>query len=172
MNEGGDGGDVAALVRVLAGALLERELRFVTAESCTGGGIAAACSDLDGASEWFWGGLVTYTLDAKRRLLGVPQRLLDHHGAVSGPVARAMAEGALATSGAELAVSVTGIAGPGGGEVLQPVGTVWFGWALRGVRTETGTFLLEGDRAAVRAAATAQALRGAIAMLAAAPGDD
>lgn len=161
-----------ARVRALANALLDRELRFVTAESCTGGAIAATCCDLDGASEWFWGGLVTYTIDAKRRLLGVPQTLLDRHGAVSGPVARAMAEGALAASGADLAVSVTGIAGPGGGEVLQPVGTVWFGWALRGVHTETGTFLLDGDRAAVRAAAVERALAGALRMLDAAAGDD
>lgn len=172
MNEAEGGPEVAARVRTLAGELLARGAHFVTAESCTGGAVAAACCDLDGASDWFWGGLVTYTLDAKRRLLGVPQHLLDRHGAVSEPVARAMAEGALAASGAELAVSVTGIAGPGGGEVLQPVGTVWFGWALRGVRTETGTFLLEGDRASVRAAATARALDGAIAMLAAVAGDD
>ena len=162
----------AALLGALGAALGDRGLRLVTAESCTGGGIAAACSAVDGASGWLWGGFVTYTIDAKRRVLAVPQHLLDHHGAVSEPVARAMAEGALAASGADLALSVTGIAGPGGGEPLQPVGTVWFGWALRGVHTETAVFRLEGDRAAVRAAAVDRALAGARALLTAGAGDD
>jgi nicotinamide-nucleotide amidase len=156
----------------LGRALLARGQWLVTAESCTGGAVAAACSAVDGASGWLWGGFVTYTLAAKQHSLGVPLRLLDHHGAVSEPVARAMAEGALAASAADLAISVTGIAGPGGGEILQPVGTVWFGWALRGVGTETAVHRFAGDRDEVRAAGVAFAVAGALDLLTAGGGDD
>lgn len=172
MSEAGAAEGVRATVQDLARLLVGRRRTLVTAESCTAGAIAAACAALDGASEWLWGGFVTYTPAAKQRSLAVPGTLLDRHGVVSEPVARAMAEGALAASGADLAVAVTGIAGPGGGEVLQPVGTVWFGWALRGVGTETAVHRLAGDRTHVRAAAVAVALAGAVDLLTAAGGDD
>lgn len=130
---------------------------LVTAESCTGGLIAAACTDLAGSSLWFERGFVTYSNAAKTELLGVPAELIEQHGAVSEPVARAMAAGALAHAHAQVAVAVTGVAGPGGGSVDKPVGTVWLGWA-----TPTGLFSecqhFAGDRGAVRAATVRHAL--------------
>ncbi|MDZ7826731.1 MAG: CinA family protein [Gammaproteobacteria bacterium] len=151
------------------GALLRgRGERCVSAESCTGGGIAWTCTGVAGASDWFHGAFVTYSLEAKRRMLGVPTELLERHGAVSEPVARAMAEGALDAGGVELALSVTGVAGPGGGDVLVPVGTVWFGWSLQtgaGRVTETAVQRLDGGRARVRAAAVRVALAGAVDLL-------
>ena len=154
-----------ALIEALAEQLLADHLWLVTAESCTGGGIAAACTEVAGSSGWFAAGIVTYTETMKQRLLGVDAALLAQHGAVSEPVARAMAEGALTATGADFAVSVTGIAGPGGGEVLQPVGTVWFGWAQRGVRTETAVERFDGTRAAIRSQAVLRSLSGAVHLL-------
>lgn len=140
----------------VAQALLARGWMLATAESCTGGMIAAACTDLAGSSQWFERGFVTYSNAAKTDSLGVPAALIDAHGAVSEPVARAMAAGALAHSRAQAAVAVTGVAGPTGGSAEKPVGTVWFGFAVGGqVRTETRRFA--GDRAAVRAATVAHA---------------
>ena len=131
---------------------------MATAESCTGGLIAAACTDLSGSSNWFERGFVTYSNAAKTELLGVPAALIAAHGAVSEPVVRAMAGGAVARSRAQVAVAVTGVAGPTGGSADKPVGTVWFGFALPGqLVTETRRF--EGDRAAVRAATVAHALQ-------------
>ena len=151
------------------GALLRgRGDRCVSAESCTGGGIAWTCTGIAGASDWFHGAFVTYSLEAKQRMLGVSAELLERHGAVSEPVARRMAEGALEASGARLALAVTGVAGPGGGDVLVPVGTVWFGWSLEagsGRATETAVHRIDGDRARVRAAAVRVALAGAIDLL-------
>lgn len=144
--------------------LRARGWTLATAESCTGGGIASACTEVAGSSDWFRAGLVTYTEAMKQRLLGVPAALLSRHGAVSEPVARAMAEGALAATDADLALAVTGIAGPGGGEVLQPVGTVWFGWAERGAATVTAVEHFSGSRSAVRRAAVLYSLRGALAL--------
>ncbi|WP_198972678.1 CinA family protein [Xylophilus sp. ASV27] len=140
----------------VAQALLARGWMLATAESCTGGMIAAACTDLAGSSQWFERGFVTYSNAAKTDSLGVPAALIDAHGAVSEPVARAMAAGALAHSRAQAAVAVTGVAGPTGGSAEKPVGTVCFGFAVDGqVRTETRRFA--GDRAAVRAATVAHA---------------
>ncbi len=140
-----------ALARQLADRLLAKQLKLVTAESCTGGLIAAACTDLAGSSAWFERGFVTYSNEAKHELLGVEERILRRAGAVCEGVARAMAEGALAHSKAQVAVAVTGVAGPTGGSPAKPVGTVWFGFAVPGeVITEKCRF--EGDRAAVRAA--------------------
>ena len=160
--------EITRLAAALGSALSERELWMVTAESCTGGGIAAACTAVDGASSWLWGGFVTYTIEAKQQLISVPVDLLERHGAVSEPVARAMAEGALAATPADLAVSVTGIAGPGGGEVLQPVGTVWFGWALKegaDIRCmQTAEHHLSGSRQMVRLQAVRIALDGVLAL--------
>lgn len=150
------------LVRQLADALLARGWMMATAESCTGGLIAGACTDLSGSSVWFDRGFVTYSNEAKTDLVGVPAALIAMHGAVSEPVARAMASGALARSRAQVAVAVTGVAGPTGGSAEKPVGTVWFGFATpAGVQAEHRRF--DGDRAAVRAATVAHALAGLLA---------
>lgn len=134
-----------------ADLLIKRGLKLVTAESCTGGLIAAACTDLAGSSVWFERGFVTYANEAKTEMLGVDESLLQRFGAVSEPVVRAMVVGALAHSHAHVAVAVTGVAGPTGGSAEKPVGTVWFGFAVPGqVTTEMRHF--DGDRAAVRAA--------------------
>lgn len=156
--------NAAELVEALARKLKERGLMMATAESCTGGLIAGACTELSGSSDWFERGFVTYSNAAKTELLGVPAELVAQHGAVSEPVARAMAAGALAHSPAQLAVAVTGVAGPTGGSAEKPVGTVWFGWA-----TPAGTFTehqrFAGDRAAVRAATVRHALAGLLQRL-------
>ena len=152
------------LCALLAEALLKKGFKLVTAESCTGGMIAAACTDLAGSSAWFERGFVTYSNDAKTELLGVEERVLRRAGAVCGPVAQAMAEGALAHSRAQVAVAVTGVAGPTGGSPAKPVGTVWFGFALPGqVVAEKCHF--EGDRAAVRQATVRHALNRLLALL-------
>jgi nicotinamide-nucleotide amidase len=133
-------------------------LRIATAESCTGGLIAAALTAIAGSSDVVDRGFVTYSNAAKTEMLGVPADLIDAEGAVSEPVARRMAEGALAHSAADVSVSVTGIAGPGGGSAAKPVGLVWFGLARRGTATLTLRQVFPGDRAEVRRAAVAQAL--------------
>ena len=149
---------------LLADLLLKKQLRLVTAESCTGGLIAAACTDLAGSSAWFERGFVTYSNAAKTELLGVSERVLRRVGAVCGPVAQAMAEGALAHSHAQVAVAVTGVAGPSGGSPAKPVGTVWFGFALPGqVLTEKCHF--DGDRATVRQATVRHALERLVELL-------
>jgi nicotinamide-nucleotide amidase len=149
---------------LVADLLLKKRFRLVTAESCTGGLIAAACTDLAGSSAWFERGFVTYSNAAKTELLDVPERVLRRAGAVCGPVAQAMAEGALAHSQAQVAVAVTGVAGPSGGSPAKPVGTVWFGFALPGqVLTEKCHF--DGDRAAVRQATVRHALTRLVELL-------
>ncbi len=146
-----------APVRLLAERLRARGWRIAAAESCTGGMIAAACTTLAGSSDWFERGFVTYSNEAKTELLGVPPALIQAHGAVSEEVARAMAGGALARSPVQLAVAVTGIAGPGGAVPGKPVGTVWLAWG-----TASGLWAerlqLPGDRAAVREATVHAAL--------------
>jgi len=146
----------------LASAVLDacraRGWRIATAESCTGGLIASALTAIAGSSDVVECGYVTYSNAAKAAMLGVDPALIEANGAVSRPVAAAMAAGALARSGTQMAVSVTGVAGPGGGSAAKPVGTVWFGLALAGsVTTECVTF--PGDRDAVRAATVMHALR-------------
>ncbi len=133
-------------------------MMVATAESCTGGLIAAALTAIAGSSDVVDRGFVTYSNAAKTQMLGVPAALIEAHGAVSEPVARAMAEGALAHSAAALAVAVTGIAGPGGGSAGKPAGLVWFGLARRGHATSTLHAVFPGDRAEVRRATVAQAL--------------
>ena len=146
------------LLAALANAMRARQWRLATAESCTGGMIAAACTDLAGSSDWFERGFVTYSNEAKTTLLGVPADLIAAHGAVSEEVARAMAQGALQRAPVQLAVAVTGIAGPGGAVPGKPVGTVWLAWAtVAGVQTER--LQLAGDRAAVRTATVQAALQ-------------
>jgi nicotinamide-nucleotide amidase len=152
-------------VRQLAQALKDKGWMLATAESCTGGLIAATCTDLAGSSEWFERGFVTYSNEAKTELLGLDAALIDAHGAVSETVARAMAFGAVRRSRAQVSVAVTGVAGPGGGNKDKPVGTVWFGFMVDGLLTsELGHF--DGDRAAVRAATVQHALRRLLELLA------
>ena len=139
---------------------------MATAESCTGGMIAAACTDLAGSSTWFERGLVTYSNAAKTELLGVNAALIARHGAVSEPVARAMAAGAIAHSQAQVAVAVTGVAGPGGGSADKPVGTVWFAFALPSLLISE-VMHFAGDRAAVRSATVQHALTRLTALVAA-----
>ena len=140
--------------------LLGRGLRVATAESCTGGLVAGAITAIAGSSDWFERGFVTYSNAAKSEMLGVPAELIDRHGAVSEPVAAAMAEGAVTNSAADCALSVTGVAGPGGGTATKPVGMVCFGWIVRGRPPRTATLHLPGDRAAVRDASVDAALSG------------
>jgi nicotinamide-nucleotide amidase len=159
---------MARLVEDLATALLARGWMLATAESCTGGLIAAACTDLAGSSNWLERGFVSYSNAAKTELLGVDAALIARHGAVSEPVARAMAQGALQHSKAQCALAVTGIAGPGGGSADKPVGTVWFAWATpQGVYSEMQR--LDGDRAQVRSATVQHSLAVLLRLVQAAP---
>ncbi len=155
---------VVEQVAELADLLLKKRWLLATAESCTGGLIAAACTDLAGSSAWFERGFVTYSNAAKIELLDVDAALIAQHGAVSEAVARAMAQGVLAKSRAQVAVSVTGVAGPTGGSAAKPVGTVWFGFATS-ANVVTETRLFEGDRAAVRQATVQHAFERLIAVV-------
>lgn len=149
---------VQHLCGLVADLLVKNQWMLATAESCTGGLIAAACTDLAGSSNWFERGFVTYSNAAKTELLGVDVALIERCGAVSEEVARAMALGAVQHAHAQVAVAVTGVAGPTGGSASKPVGTVWFGWTTPdGTHTEVQHFA--GDRAAVRAATVQHALR-------------
>jgi nicotinamide-nucleotide amidase len=132
---------------------------LATAESCTGGMVAAALTDIAGASDVVERGFVTYSNRAKSELLGVPRELIEKHGAVSAETAAAMAEGALAKAPVDIAVAVTGIAGPSGGTKDKPVGLVYFGVARSGGKTLTERQIFKGDRADIRRAATARALQ-------------
>jgi nicotinamide-nucleotide amidase len=143
--------------------LLESRRAVATAESCTGGWIAKALTDIAGSSQWFIEGIVTYSDESKMRRLGVPPSVLRTRGAVSEATVRAMATGALRRSGAQLAVAVTGIAGPGGAVPGKPVGTVWLGWAERrgrGIRVAVQLKHFRGDRDAVRRKTVRAALEG------------
>lgn len=139
------------LIARIAAALLQRGERMGTAESCTGGLIAAACTGLAGSSQWFERGVVSYSNEAKTELLGVPPALIAQHGAVSAEVAEHMARGLLARAPLGWAVAVTGIAGPGGGSATKPVGTVWLAVARAGGPARVWCEHFDGDRAAVRA---------------------
>lgn len=149
---------LSTLSTALGQALQARGLLLATAESCTGGGVAQAVTDINGSSAWFERGFVTYSNAAKTSMLGVPAALIAAHGAVSEEVAAAMAQGSLAHSEAQVAVSTTGIAGPTGGVPGKPVGTVCFGWAI-GERVVTQRLVFAGDRQAVREQAVAHALQ-------------
>jgi len=150
--------DTFDAARQLGERLLARGWWLATAESCTGGGIAAAVTDVGGSSAWFDRGFVTYSNAAKQDLLGVSAATLEDHGAVSEATARAMATGALARSAASITVAVTGVAGPSGGSPAKPVGTVWFAWALADGSVHARLHRFDGDRAAVRHATVARAL--------------
>jgi len=146
--------------------LLASKRCIATAESCTGGWIAKALTDIAGSSAWVLEGFVTYSNQAKIRALSVPRRVLESHGAVSEPVARAMARGALQHSGAHVAVAVTGIAGPGGAVPGKPVGTVWLAWATRrgrGIHVDAEIRHFRGDREAVRRKTVRSAMTGLLA---------
>ena len=152
-------------VVALGNALRAQGLKLTTAESCTGGLIAAACTAIAGSSDWFERGFVTYSNEAKTELIGVTAALLAAHGAVSEEVVRAMAAGALAHSRADLAVAVTGIAGPGGAVPGKPVGTVWLAVARRGGALQSELLTLGGDRTAVREQTVQHALARLLATL-------
>ncbi len=139
--------------------LRETRLMLTTAESCTGGMVATAITDISGSSGWFERGFVTYSNQAKTEMIGVPADLIDKHGAVSEPVARAMAEGALRNSRAQVSLAITGVAGPGGGTETKPVGMVCFAWSNR-LHTSAETLVFKGDREQIRVQAAAHALRG------------
>ena len=155
-----DDNALAVLAGGVATLLCKRGLMLVTAESCTGGWIAKCCTDLPGSSHWFERGFVTYTNEAKMEELGVMAETLQAYGAVSEATVAEMATGALRQSNAQVSVSVSGIAGPGGGRPDKPVGTVCFGWALAGKTPVTRRVLFLGDREQVRRQAVAEALRG------------
>lgn len=155
--------DLRRLALQVGRRLLAKRRRVVTAESCTGGWIGKALTDIPGSSQWFEMAFVTYSNAAKTKYLGVRAATLVRYGAVSEEVAREMARGALRASDAEVAVAVTGIAGPDGGSPLKPVGTVWFCWAKRRGRRlslRTRRVRFSGDRRTVRASAVALAMRG------------
>ena len=154
-----------ALCEQVAQALLARNWRLATAESCTGGMIAAACTDLSGSSQWFDRGFVTYSNEAKQEMLGVDPALIARQGAVSEVVARAMAFGAVRHAQAQASVAVTGIAGPTGGSLDKPVGTVWFAFQVDG-RLSSEMRRFDGDRAAVRSATVEHALRRLLELVA------
>lgn len=149
----------------LADALLSQKLRISSAESCTGGGIASALTDIAGSSSYFEYGFVTYANEAKSQLLGVPAELIEQHGAVSREVVEAMAIGALKAAKADIALSSSGIAGPGGGSAEKPVGTVWLAWAWRedgAIHCQSECCLFRGDRVAVRDQAIDKSLQQAL----------
>ena len=151
-------------IGLLADSMVRNGLFLATAESCTGGMIAAACTDLAGSSAWFERGFVTYSDEAKTQMLGVDTALIAQHGAVSEPVARAMAFGAIRHSNAQVSVAVTGVAGPTGGSAAKPVGTVWFGFSVQGqLLSEKQCF--QGDRADVRTATVQYAVKRLIELL-------
>jgi len=151
-------------VEQLAAALLRNGKRICTAESCTGGLIAKSFTDLAGSSDWFERGFVTYSNEAKSEMLGVPASIIADYGAVSEPVATAMASGALRHSRADLAIAVTGVAGPAGGSDEKPVGTVWIAVATAEQQRAT-RYLFDGDRRAVREATLRQAIADALQLL-------
>ena len=154
-----------ALIESVARILTERQQRLVTAESCTGGLVAAHLTGMPGSSEWFEGAFVTYRIPAKIRMLDVDPATLARYSAVSEPVARQMATGALDHCDADISVAITGVAGPGGGDPVSPVGTVWFAWAIRAPHIQciqASEHNLAGNRERVRQQAVAIALQGVL----------
>lgn len=156
---------IQSLSGALGQQLLAQQWRVATAESCTGGGIAAAISQTPGSSAWFEYGIVSYADRAKTQLLAVQEQTLVEKGAVSKAVVEQMVKGVLALSGAEIAVAVSGIAGPSGGSPEKPVGTVWFAWAMASGELHTQRLEFAGDRLQVQLQAVAQGLQGLLDML-------
>lgn len=162
--------DLETLSETLGKALQAKGLQLALAESCTGGMVAQAITAIAGSSGWFDRGFVTYSNEAKTEMLGVPEIVIDTHGAVSEPVAQAMALGALQHSRANISASVTGIAGPSGGSAQKPVGMVCFGWAINFNNTQPEKLLVEtryfdGDRAEVRQQAASYSLAGLLKLI-------
>jgi len=157
---------MTALAAQVGAALQAHGLMLVTAESCTGGGVAQTLTDIAGSSAWFERGFVTYSNLSKQQMLGVSQESLDRHGAVSEAVVREMAAGALRFSVAQIAVAVSGVAGPGGGSPEKPVGTVWLAWQLKELQVITRCLHLAGDRITIRKQAVETALEGVLVLLA------
>ena len=154
---------ISELAIALVGELNRNNKAVATAESCTGGWIAKALTDVPGSSGCFGYGIVSYSNGAKESILGVENRTLVEHGAVSEPVVREMAEGTLRLSGADISVAVSGVAGPDGGNDEKPVGTVWFAWSMRGPRgitTDTDLQRFEGNRESVRMQTVIHGLKG------------
>ena len=154
-----------SLAAQVGAELKRRGLMLATAESCTGGWIAEAVTMVPGSSEWFERGFVTYTYISKREMLGVLEVTLERHGAVSEEVVLEMARGALFNSHAQVAVAVSGVAGPGGGTPAKPVGTVCVAWAATGASPRAETLHLPGDREAVRRQSVEHALKGVLALV-------
>jgi nicotinamide-nucleotide amidase len=158
--------ELQGLAERLSNRLISGQLRLVTAESCTGGWIAKVCTDLPGSSNWFLGGVVSYANEAKTRMLGVDGDVVGQYGAVSEPVVRAMAAGALQHLGGDLSVAVSGIAGPDGGTPGKPAGTVWFAWGRRdgdAIQVDVALEHFEGNREAVRRLTVQRALQHLLA---------
>lgn len=149
----------------LSDKLRERKWSLATAESCTGGWLAKSCTDLVGSSAWFERGFVTYSNLSKSEMLGVDSSLIDLHGAVSEETVGAMVSGALQHSLAHIAVAISGIAGPHGGTADKPVGTVCFGWMVKGGERRVTTTRFDGDRESVRRQAVEYALDGLIKII-------
>lgn len=145
--------DLYYVAEKLGEVLVSRGFRLVTAESCTGGGVAYVVTSVPGSSKWFDSGWVTYSNESKSKLLDVPQEIISQHGAVSEPVVRAMAEGALRHSGMDLSIAVTGIAGPTGGTEDKPVGTIWVAWGIaweKDIKIISKRLSLHGSRESIR----------------------
>jgi len=161
--------DALNITKELADVLVPRGWKIALAESCTGGLVCATLTELAGSSEWFERGYITYSNQAKTECLGVAAELISSYGAVSEPVANAMAEGALRSAKVKAAIAITGIAGPSGGSTEKPVGTVCFGWSIQNaagaIETTCATKIFEGDRQAVRLQATSYALSELLAFL-------
>ena len=157
--------ELEGLAQAAGNALRQRGFMLAIAESCTGGWIAQAVTSIEGSSAWFERGFVTYTNIAKREMLGVSATTLARQGAVSEATARAMVEGALANSHADVALAVTGIAGPGGGSAEKPVGTVWLAWSGKHRETATRRHSFSGDRTQIRRQSVAAALGGLLEFL-------
>lgn len=153
------------LAAQVGGLLKAHGMMLVTAESCTGGGVAQAITDVAGSSAWFERGFVAYANDAKREMLGVSRETLMQHGAVSEAVVREMVAGALQQSHAQVALAVSGIAGPDGGTPEKPVGTVWFAWGIKHGAIHAQRHQIGGGRAEVRAHAVHIALQGVADLL-------
>jgi nicotinamide-nucleotide amidase len=157
--------ELTALGAEVGQALAGAGVMLATAESCTGGWVGRAITSVSGSANWYERGFITYSEAAKREMLGVSAEVLQQHGAVSEPTARAMAQGALAHSHAQVALAVTGIAGPTGGSEDKPVGMVWFAWAANGRPTQAVCHMLDGDRETIRRQSVAIALRGLLNVL-------
>ncbi|CAH1084938.1 NMN aminohydrolase [Candidatus Nitrotoga sp. 1052] len=157
--------DIENMAIQIGSALKLHGLMLATAESCTGGAVASAITDIAGSSEWFERGFITYSNEAKREMLGVAQDTLTRYGAVSEAVVREMVAGALCHSHAQVALAVSGIAGPAGGMPGKPVGTVWFAWGIKGGQCVARLHHLSGNRAEIRMQSVCIAFQGVLDLL-------